>query len=166
MREMTKKIFDLDLDRCVGCFACVVACMDQNDIVPTGGNFMRREVSTMTAKGKIQYASLACMHCSDAPCVVSCPTGALFKDEATNLIETDKAKCVGCHSCVMSCPFGAPTFDKDGKLEKCDGCQLRVEHGLIPACVRTCPTKALRFATVEEIQAGKKMRSLRKALDA
>lgn len=161
---MEKKIFDIDLDRCVGCYSCVVACMDQNDIIPADRDFLWRDVASLSKKGKIDYASLACMHCEDAPCLVSCPTGAIFRDEATNLVEVDKSKCIGCHSCVMSCPFGAPKFDADGKMEKCTGCSARVEYGLIPACVRICPTRALKFDSAENIEKGKKLRTLRKAL--
>lgn len=158
-------IFDIDLDRCVGCYACVVACMDQNDIVPKDTDFLLRDVTSLFSKGKIQYASLACMHCDDAPCVMTCPTGAVFMDEETSLAETDKSKCVGCHSCIMACPFGSPKFDDDGKMEKCTGCAIRVENGLIPACVRICPTRALKYDAVENIEKEKKLRTLKKALN-
>ena len=162
---MEKKIFDLDLERCVGCYACVVACMDQNDIAPRDADFLWRDVTSLPGKGKIQYASLACMHCDDAPCVVSCPTGAIFMDEDTRLVGSDKSKCIGCHSCVMACPFGAPKFDGDGKMEKCTGCAARVENRLVPACVRICPAKALKYDTVENIEKEKKLRTLKKALN-
>ena len=161
---MDKKIFDIDLDRCVGCYSCAVACMDQNDIVPTDGDFMWRDVVSLSGNGVIQYVSLACMHCDDAPCVMTCPTGAISKDEETHLVEADNTKCIGCHSCVMSCPFGAPKFNDDGKMEKCDGCAVRVANGLIPACVRICPTKALKYDTIENIEKAKKHRTLKKAL--
>ena len=160
---MEKKVFDIDLDRCSGCYACVVACLDQNDIIPVSADSMWRDVASLTNSGKIQYASLACMHCDDAPCLIACPTGAIFRGDETGMVETDKSKCIGCHSCVMSCPFGAPKFDNDGKMEKCDGCSIRVENGLIPACVRTCPTKALKYDTVGNIEKGKKLRTLRRA---
>ena len=161
---MDKKIFDLDLDRCVGCYACVVACMDQNDIEPTDEDFLWRDVASLLDKGRIQYASIACMHCDDAPCIVSCPTGAISRDEETRSVEPDKAKCIGCHSCIMACPFGAPKFDADGKMVKCTGCSIRVKNGLIPACVRICPSKALKYDTPENIEQGKKLRMLRKAI--
>jgi len=165
---MEKRIFDIDLDRCVGCYACVVACMDQNDIipgiVPDSTDFMWRDVTSLSVKAKIQYVSLACMHCDDAPCATACPTGAVFRDAESCFVETDKSKCIGCHSCVMACPFGAPKFDIDGKMEKCTGCAIRVENGLIPACVRICPARALKFDTVENIGKGKKLRTLRKAI--
>ena len=163
---MDKKIFDLDLERCVGCYSCVVACMDQNDVDPVAAGYMWRDVSTLAAKGNIQYASLACMHCEDAPCVVACPTGAIFVDGETSFVDTDNSKCIGCHSCVMACPFGAPKYDADGKMEKCNGCSIRVENGLIPACVRICPTKALKYDTTENIEKGKKIRTIKKALNA
>jgi len=162
---MEKKVFDLDFDRCVGCYACVVACMDQNDIVPGDTDFMWRDVASLSEKGKIQYASLACMHCDDAPCVIACPTNSVSRDEVSGLISSDKSKCIGCHSCVMACPFGAPKYDNDGKMEKCTGCSIRVENGLTPACVRICPTKALKYDTIENIEKGKKIRTLRKAIN-
>jgi len=162
---MEKKIFDIDLDRCSGCYSCVVACMDQNDAVPTGGDFMWRDVSTVSGSGKIQYAAIACLHCDDAPCAVACPTGAVFVHEGLSLTGSDKSKCIGCHSCVMACPFGAPKFDGEGKMEKCTGCRIRVENGLVPACVRICPTRALKYDTVGNIEKEKKLRSLRKAIN-
>ena len=161
---MDKRIFDLDLDRCTGCYACVVACMDQNDITPASADFMWRDVASLSSRGKIQYASISCMHCDDAPCLIACPTGAIFRNDGTDMVESDKHKCIGCHSCVMSCPFGAPKFDPDGKMEKCSGCSIRVEYGLTPACVRICPTKALKYDTVENIEKSKRLRTLRRAV--
>jgi len=64
----------------------------------------------------------------------------------------------------MACPFGAPKFDIDGKMEKCTGCAIRVENGLVPACVRICPARALKFDTVENIGKAKKLKTLRKAI--
>ena len=161
---MDKKIFDIDLDRCVGCYSCVVACMDQNDIIVTDGDFMWRDVVSLSENGKIQYASIACMHCDDAPCVMTCPVGAITKNGETCHVTADNTNCIGCHSCVMSCPFGAPKFDSDGKMEKCDGCAIRVANGLMPACVRVCPTKALKYDSIENIEKMKKLRTLRRSL--
>jgi len=166
MKNSTK-VFDIDLERCVGCYACVVACMDQNDIdVDAQDGF--RDVSVMkpgnSAIHRLGYVSLACMHCDDAPCVTGCPTGCLQKD-ANGLVVYDAAICIGCHSCLINCPYGAPRFDPGGKISKCDGCAIRVENGLMPACVRVCPAKALKYDTVENIEEGKKLKSLRKALN-
>ena len=165
-----KKRFDLDLDRCVGCFACAVACLDQNTVEVYDDSVRFREVFTIdtdvTGNEKISYVSLACMHCEDPACVMGCPTGAISKDEATGLIIVDTSICIGCHSCAMACPNSAPKFDSDGKLSKCKGCIERVEYGLEPACVRVCPTKALKFDTEENIEKLKKNKMLRKIVNA
>ncbi|NLY71650.1 MAG: 4Fe-4S dicluster domain-containing protein [Clostridiales bacterium] len=163
-----KKIFDIDLERCVGCYACVVACMDQNDI-DIDNERAFREVSVIrpiySPDGKLGYISLACLHCEDAPCVIGCPTGTLQKDSETNMTVVEASLCIGCHSCLMNCPYGAPKFGTDGKIKKCDGCITRVEHDLIPACVRACPTKALKYDTKNNIEVLKKEKMLRKLID-
>ena len=162
---MSRKFFDLDLERCVGCYACVVACMDQNDLDPTKGDFKWRDVTSLFYKGRLKYASLSCMHCSDAPCVVTCPTGAVFKNEESGFVETDETKCIGCRSCAMNCPFGIPKFGDEGKMEKCNGCSVRVAHGYEPACARTCPTRALKYDVAGDVEKERKLKSLKKALN-
>ena len=158
------KIFDLDLERCVGCFACVVACMDQNDTDPSETDGLRgvspvKQAYSVTKKPG--FISLACMHCEDAPCVTGCPTGCL-KREGNGLVVSEEYLCIGCHSCLLNCPYGAPRFGRDGKINKCDGCLVRVENGLIPACVRVCPAKALKYDTQETIEELKREKLLRK----
>jgi anaerobic dimethyl sulfoxide reductase subunit B (iron-sulfur subunit) len=139
----------LDLDRCVGCMACAVACMDQNDLRPTAEPTAWRQVFTVESgtypEARIQYVSLACMHCEDAPCRAVCPTGAISLDPATRAVTVDPALCIGCHSCSIACPFGVPRFGPDGTMQKCDLCSARVEQGLEPACVRVCPSRALQY---------------------
>lgn len=157
-------IFDIDLERCVGCYACVVACMDQNDInVDEEERF--RDVSAIrpvySTTGTLGYVSLACMHCEDAPCVMGCPTGGLQKDPETNMTIVVSSLCIGCHSCIMNCPYGAPRFGPDGKIRKCNGCLPRTQMGMTPACVRVCPTKALKYDTHENIINLKKERLLK-----
>ena len=163
-----KYTFDLDLDRCTGCFACVVACMDQNS-TDVSSEKPFREVVTVSGKhsanGKIAYFSIACMHCADAPCIVGCPTGALYKDEETQFTAYNQTRCIACHSCMMACPYGAPRFGLEGTLNKCNGCMERVKSGLLPACVRACPTKAIRFDLEENLKTDNGERSLRRELE-
>lgn len=139
--------FYLDIDRCTGCYACVVACMDQNDLEPGAGSTVWRQVFTVEtstgAEVRIRYVSLACMHCEDAPCLFTCPTGAISRQPSTRAVIVDSKLCIGCHSCSITCPFGAPRFGTDGTMQKCDLCSIRLENGLEPACVRVCPTRAL-----------------------
>ena len=136
---------ELDVSRCCACGACAVACMDQNDIdLSTGVRPYRMVFRQETReKGLIEYYSMSCMHCDNAPCVTACPSGVLYKDKETGLTLFDNTNCIGCHSCAMACPFGAPTFGPDGKMKKCDGCVNRIKAGLEPACVRGCTFGAL-----------------------
>lgn len=154
-----KRIIDLDMDRCVGCGACSVACMDQNDFQAGQGKKPYRIAANLeqVRKDHVELAgiSMACMHCSDAPCIKACPCGCIMKDQETGFTVYDTTHCIGCHSCAMACPFGAPSFGEDGKMAKCDGCVERVKHGMLPACVKVCPFDALRIYTEEEYQAVK-----------
>lgn len=146
----------MDLDKCTACNACAMACMDQNDIDVEQGERPFRKTAVVEQlrevagcglfdpnKLKLNYLSTACMHCDNAPCVTACPTGCMYKDEDTGLTLMDYDKCIGCRSCATACPFGAPTFGVDGKVQKCDGCIERIKAGMIPACVRVCPSGAL-----------------------
>ena len=158
-----KMIIDLDMDRCVGCGACSVACMDQNDFQAGQAEKPFRVAASLeqTVKGSLALTgiSMACMHCADAPCIKACPCGCITKDGDTGFTVYDTTYCIGCHSCAMACPFGAPSFGADGKMVKCDGCVERVKHGLLPACVKVCPFDALRIYTEEEYQTAKVSKS-------
>ena len=149
-----KYIFDLNTNNCVGCGACSVACMDQNDTDVEKGERPFRVISTLeqdyAGETRWSYLSAGCMHCADAPCIKACPCGCLRKDEETGFTVFDNTNCIGCHSCAMACPFGAPRFNDERKMIKCDGCIDRVKAGLLPACVKVCPYDALKLYTEEE----------------
>ncbi|MDA3835777.1 MAG: 4Fe-4S dicluster domain-containing protein [Spirochaetales bacterium] len=151
---MTETVY-LDINRCSGCQACVVACLDQNDLLDRKRHDFWRQVFKVE-KGtfpevKISFLSIACMHCQETPCVLGCPTGAIYKDDETGVIRVRQEFCLGCHSCSLACPFGVPRFDNQGKMEKCQMCVERIDSGLEPACVHTCPTKALKFGEINEL---------------
>jgi len=155
---MNKAIY-LDMDLCVGCGACAVACMDQNDIYLEKDQPVFRRIYKIE-QGKfpdasIQYISVSCMHCEDSPCLVGCPTGAITKHDRTGAIMVNKELCIGCHSCALACPFGGPRYDRDEKMQKCNLCTDRVEEGLEPACVRVCPMGALTFESANNAQGAK-----------
>ena len=145
-----KIVFSIDINRCTACGACAIACMDQHDIDLERGDRPLRCICSYEKDGKSYYISAGCMHCADAPCVVACPTGCLFKDIQTGFTVYDASRCIGCRSCSMACPFGAPKFGHDGKMAKCDGCIERIRHGMEPACTRVCPTGALKCFTESE----------------
>jgi anaerobic dimethyl sulfoxide reductase subunit B len=162
---MAKRKLDLDLDRCVGCFACVVACNDQHYDINEEGPSLRQVVSYENEeKRMISTIAISCMHCEDTPCLFACPTGAIYKDAESGLVQVDRSKCIGCHSCLMACPFGAPKFDSENKMTKCDGCLERVKHGLEPVCVKTCPSGAIKFEETSDIEKEKLDKRLRHIL--
>jgi len=128
--------------------------MDQNDLDVEQGDCSWRQVYQVEEGSyptvKASCISLACMHCEDAPCIMGCPTGAIAKKES-GMVFANPALCIGCHSCLVACPFGVPRYNEYGKMRKCTMCWERVEEGLEPACVRVCPTRALKFGPVNEL---------------
>lgn len=135
-----------DKEKCSGCLACVVACLDQHheetEYKALSCRIYEKEKSSRT--DWVRYVTRSCLHCKDAPCVGVCPTQALYIDERGFVIPV-RENCVGCRACAGACPHDVPRFDGEGKLVKCDGCSARVACGLEPACVSTCNTGALKL---------------------
>lgn len=141
----------VDLERCLGCKTCEIACAVEHSLSKELFAAIFEDLSpaprVYVEAGEQFNFPLQCRHCADAPCIKSCISGALWRDEETGLVKHDQEKCVGCWMCVMACPFGVITRDRGGQVAlKCDRCPDRE----IPACVASCPTKAL---TMEEIPA-------------
>jgi len=145
--EERRSGFLLDLNRCVGCGACVLACRIENAL-PEG--VIWRRILTLNQRrvvgGPTYHFSLACHHCDDPPCAKGCPSGALEK-RPDGVVFLHEDLCLGCRYCEMACPFGAPSYDAERKvMTKCHLCAPRQDRGLPPACTQACPTGALRFA--------------------
>ena len=158
-QTMTKKTLYFDAAQCVGCYACAVACMDQNDLDMVGEGIAFRRVMHFESKEggavRIAHVSTACMHCEDAECLDACPSRALRRDSATSAVVVRRELCIGCHACAMACPFGVPRFGRDGTMQKCDGCYARTQFGYAPACAEICPTGALAYLDINEAMARK-----------
>ena len=159
---MNKKVLYFDSDKCVGCYACAVACMDQNDIDVVGDRLMYRHVmhveSCEAGDVRIAHVSMACMHCDNAECLDACPAGALRRDLESGAVIVRRELCIGCHACAMACPFGVPRFGRDGTMQKCDACYARTRFGYDPACAEICPTGALGYLDINEAMARKQKR--------
>ena len=148
---MEKNIFIFDQNKCVGCHACVIACMNENGFQsPDQWRNIHKSQDINFPHLPLFYLSLACNHCDDAPCLQNCPALAYSRDEKTGAIIHDPDKCIGCKYCTWACPYDAPKFNpKTGIIEKCTFCNHRIEEDLKPACAELCPVGALDFINTE-----------------
>ncbi len=173
--------FFTDTTLCIGCKACEVACKEWNALPADGMKLTGQsydntgELSATTWRhvafiekvdigaGKrptelkpfqsnwLMFSDV-CRHCENAPCLEACPTGALFKTEF-NTVVVQQDICNGCGYCVPSCPFNVVDLNMiDGKAHKCTLCYDRLKGGLEPACAKACPTDAIQFGAVDELQ--------------
>ncbi|MDR2495254.1 MAG: 4Fe-4S dicluster domain-containing protein [Spirochaetaceae bacterium] len=161
-----------DIEKCTGCRACEVACFAAHEkgALKTVGTVTSPVIPnlylTKTDRGTMP---VQCHHCENAPCLQSCTTGAIFRQDG--IVVVNRRKCIGCKNCAMACPFGAiamlgasevvkaaETFGCAGVpkeqghvkyVNKCDLCVGKER----PACVATCPNEALRLVDLaSEVQ--------------
>lgn len=156
--------FYIDSSRCSGCKTCQVSCKDKNNIDVGrkfrrvyeygGGRWQKDHNNAWQNSTFAYYLSISCNHCDDPACVAGCPTGAMHKREEDGLVIVNQDVCIGCRYCEMRCPYGAPQFDDEKNvMSKCDGCLDRLEQGLNPVCVDSCPQRAIEFGPIDELRA-------------
>lgn len=140
-----------DKERCIGCLACVTACIAQHYDITQEDVTAPRIYEWTQGKGKnpTQYMTRSCYHCQEAKCMEACQFHALYRDER-GFIQLDGQHCVGCKQCQSACPHGVPRFSTEGKMVKCDGCSVRIACALKPACVAACPVDALTMKQEKE----------------
>jgi formate dehydrogenase iron-sulfur subunit len=149
--------FEVDLDACTGCKACVTACHRLNGLDG-------REAETWRSVGLLQggtpeapvqqTVTTACHHCLDPACMKGCPVGAYEKDPATGIVKHLDDQCIGCQYCTLTCPYEVPQYSRSrGIVRKCDMCSDRLAASEPPACVQACPNQAIsvRIADVAEV---------------
>ena len=164
---MSKKI-TCNIERCLGCHTCELACAIAHSSVAkevggeatadpaTAAGHADSAVVAIAAAGEkpgyrihVEYYGpkaipLSCQHCEEAACVLACPTGAVHRKAPGKPVLLDEPKCIGCSMCVQACPFGVMAMRSGGKVAfKCDLCIARLAQGFQPACVSSCPTRAL-----------------------
>ena len=163
----------IEIDKCIGCNRCAVACKAEND-VPDEPIYFRTWVEryTILRNGEVNVESISvgprkptlqqerevvrtffvpklCNHCANPPCVQVCPVKATFTT-IDGAVIVDSARCVGCRYCIQACPYGARYIHpKTQVADKCTFCYHRVVKGLQPACVEVCPTQARIFGDLK-----------------
>lgn len=151
--------FEVDLDKCSGCKACVTACHALNGLeeaetwrsvgllVSSAPNIQCSSLAPHASR--VQHVTTACHHCADPGCANGCPVLAYEKDQATGIVRHLDDQCMGCSYCVMKCPYEVPKYSSRlGIVRKCDMCHQRLTVGEAPACVQACPDEAIRITVV------------------
>ena len=165
---MSEKISLLiDLERCTGCKSCEAACKQANALGP---HTYRNRVMWFSDEHNIEtpredadappafldFLTVTCQQCERPACLRACPVNpkAISKDPETGVVAINEDRCTGCGECAVACPYGAIGYNaEDHHAVKCDLCAARRDRGEGPACASVCPTRAIRFGTVEDHQA-------------
>jgi len=129
------------------------------------GTFLNRvhsfEVTRDDKPAQVVHFPKSCLHCSDAPCVTVCPTGASYKRAEDGIVLVNEDACIGCGLCAWACPYGAREMDAAAAvMKKCTLCVDRIyndnlpQEDRIPACVRSCPAGARHFGDLSDPDSG------------
>ncbi len=166
---MTKSLL-IDLDKCTACRSCIVACKNWNKLEPKVENRNQYELKEVMEKVKgtdkfsdndwtyihekdiRNFHKRQCMHCEDPQCLKNCPAHAIVKYD-NGAVVVDREKCEGVGLCAQVCPFDVPVMAEDKKPVKCTLCYNRITQNpaLEPACVKACPSKALKFGDRDDL---------------
>ena len=135
-----EKVLQVDIEKCVGCRTCEVACSLKNagECNPTRS---RIRVIRYEKTGQYHnYVPMVCQQCSDPLCMEACPVNCISRDTDTGALVIDAETCVGCKVCLMACPIGGVSIDPVTNVAfKCDLC------GGDPECVKICDLEAITY---------------------
>jgi Fe-S-cluster-containing dehydrogenase component/DMSO reductase anchor subunit len=142
--------FEVDLDSCTGCKACVTACRSLNGL---DEDESWRSVGVLhggTSSGAhLQTVTTTCHHCVEPACLAGCPVDAYEKHPVTGIVRHLDDQCIGCGYCTFTCPYDVPRYNPArGIVRKCDLCSGRLAAGEAPACAQACPNGAIRVVVV------------------
>ena len=141
--------FFIDPSRCIGCQACLHACTECD--THRGESMIHLEY--VERARSVQTVPVVCMHCEQPTCAEVCPADAIKRTGDGVVQSARKPRCIACGNCVMACPFGVPELYEDRQIMmKCDMCYDRTSVGKKPMCATVCPSQALFFGTLEQIE--------------
>lgn len=150
----------IDQNRCMGCFACIVACKDWHDVPAGPASWIRLKT---IEKGQypnlfVAFLPTTCCHCENPDCVSVCPADAITKRDKDGIVIVDRDACLGkdaCGMCLEACPYDAPQFgaEENARMQKCDLCIDRWAEAKKPVCVSSCLIQALDAGPIEELRA-------------
>jgi len=164
------KAFLIDTSRCTACRGCQIACKEWNelpanatkqrgshqnppDLNPYNFKVVRFSERLEGTTVRWNFFPDQCRHCLEPPCyheAAKLVDDAIIQDSETGaVIYTDKTKKISADGFEIirdSCPYDIPRRNsKTGAIVKCTMCQERVVRGMLPACVKACPTGAMNF---------------------
>ena len=153
-----------DVDKCIGCFSCMLACKDEhvgNDWLPYTDRQKKRDQKWIELghvergvlpRVDISYRPEFCNHCDDPPCAKNNP-GCVIK-RSDGIVLLDPREAAGNEGLVSSCPFGAISWnDEVGAAQKCTFCAHLIDDGWKePRCVQACALRALMAIHMEDAE--------------
>lgn len=162
---MGRKAFVFDIAKCTGCGCCQFACKDEhcdNDWSPIAkpqpdiGQFwikVNDYLQGTKPKVKVHYIPEMCNHCEHPACIAAAKDGAVYQRE-DGIVIIDPEKAAGQRQIMEACPYGAIYWNEKLDIpQKCTGCAHLLDNGVsLPRCVENCPTEALVFGDVDELE--------------
>lgn len=175
---MTRYAMAIDIDNCIGCHSCAIACKSNNNlpndvwwnrIHTVGGSSMDTASGTYPNDLKMYHLPVNCQHCARPECVAVCPTGATVKRD-DGIVMQDTEVCIGCGSCIAACPYNVRTLIEEepqyyvdfqagdfdapkhvgGSVEKCVFCAQRIDRGEKPACMEICSGRCRYWGDLDD----------------